>query len=68
MLTFALQDKLREEARSCFRFNIHEMIGDKKKGRNYDLSVAEYKVQQELQKRSKCGIEKTTARNFRRFS
>lgn len=47
-LSVVLQDKLREEARSCFRFNINEMIGDKKKGRNHDLSVAEYKVQQEL--------------------
>ena len=48
-LSVVLQDKLREEARSCFKFNIHEVIGDKKKGRNHDLSVAEYKVQQELQ-------------------
>jgi cation transport regulator ChaB len=48
-LSVVLQDKLREEARSCFRFNIHEMIGEKKKGRNHDLSVAEYKVQQEIQ-------------------
>lgn len=48
-LSAVLQDKLREEARSCFKFNIHETIGDKKKGKNHDLSVAEYKVQQELQ-------------------
>ena len=48
-LSVVLQDKLREEARSCFKFNIHEIIGDKKKGRNHDLSVADYKVQQEIQ-------------------
>lgn len=57
-LSVVLQDKLREEARSCFRFNIHEMIGDKKKGRNHDLSVAEYKVQQELQNLQKVESKK----------
>ncbi|MGO5051502.1 plasmid recombination protein [Lachnospiraceae bacterium LCP25S3_G4] len=57
-LSVVLQDKLREEARSCFRFNIHEMIGDKKKGRNHDLSVAEYKVQQELQNLQKVESQK----------
>lgn len=57
-LSVVLQDKIREEARSCFRFNIHEMIGDKKKGRNYDLSVAEYKVQQELQNLQKVESQK----------
>ena len=57
-LSVVLQDKLREEARSCFRYNIHEMIGDKKKGRNHDLSVAEYKVQQELQNLQKVESKK----------
>jgi hypothetical protein len=38
-----------EEARYCLRYNIHETIREKKKGRNQDLSVAAYKVQQELQ-------------------
>ncbi len=57
-LSVVLQDKLREEARSCFRFNIHEIIGDKKKGRNHDLSVAEYKVQQELQSLQKVESQK----------
>lgn len=57
-LSVVLQDKLREEARSCFRFNIHETIGDKKIGRNYDLSVAEYKVQQELQNLHEVKSEK----------
>ncbi len=57
-LSVVLQDKLREEARSCFRFNINEMIGDKKKGRNHDLSVTEYKVQQELQNLQQVESEK----------
>ncbi|MDF2537079.1 MAG: mobilization protein [Herbinix sp.] len=57
-LSVVLQDKLREEARSSFRFNIHEMLGDKKKGRNHDLSVAEYKVQQELQNLHKVESKK----------
>ena len=57
-LSVVLQDKLREEARSCFRFNINEMIGDKKKGRNHDLSVAEYKVHQELQNLQKVESQK----------
>ncbi len=48
-LSVVLQDKLREEAGSCFKFNIKETIGEKKKGRNHDLSVAEYKVKQELE-------------------
>ncbi len=57
-LSIVLQDKLREEARDCFKFNIHETIGEKKKGRNHDLSVAEYKVQQELQNFHKVESEK----------
>ena len=57
-LSVVLQDKLREEARSCFRFNIHEMIGDKKKGRNYDLSVMEYKVAKEAENLQKLSTDK----------
>lgn len=57
-LSVVLQDNLREEARSCFKFNINEIIGDKKKGRNHDLSVAEYKVQQELQNLQKVESKK----------
>lgn len=63
-LSVVLQDKLREEARSCFRYNIHEMIGDKKKGRNHDLSVAEYKVQQELQNLHEVKSEKQQVETF----
>jgi chromosome segregation ATPase len=33
-------------------------LGDKKKGRNHDLSVAEYKVQQELQNLQKVESQK----------
>ncbi len=58
ILLVVLQDKLREEARDCFKFNIHETIGEKKKGRNHDLSVAEYKVQQELQNLNEVKSEK----------
>lgn|GEM_PF-271595 len=57
-LSTILQDKLREEVRSCFRFNIKEMIGEKKKGRNHDLSVAEYKVKQELENLEEVRYEK----------
>lgn len=46
-LSVILQDKLREEAGSCFRFNVKEKLAEKKLGRNHDLSVMEYKVQQE---------------------
>ena len=60
-LSVVLQDRLREEARSCFRYNIHETIGDKKKGRNHDLSVTEYKVQQELENLRGIEVEKERA-------
>ena len=46
-LSVILQDKLREEARSCFRYHTSENLSEKSKGRNHDLSVTEYKVAQE---------------------
>ena len=46
-LSVILQDKLSEEAGSCFKFNVKEELAEKKQGRNHDLSVMEYKVQQE---------------------
>lgn len=46
-LSVILQDKLREEAAACFRFNIKEELAEKKPGRNHDLTVMEYKVLQE---------------------
>ncbi len=46
-LSVILQDKLREEAGACFKFNIKEELAEKKLGRNHDLTVMEYKVAQE---------------------
>ena len=46
-LSVILQDKLREEAATCFKFNIKEKLAEKKRGRNHDLTVMEYKVAQE---------------------
>lgn len=46
-LSVILQDKLRKEAGSCFKFNVKEEFAEKKQGRNHDLSVMEYKVQKE---------------------
>ncbi len=57
-LSVVLQDKLRDEARDCFRFNIHETIGDKKIGRNYDLSVMEYKIARETENLQKISTDK----------
>lgn len=48
-LSVILQDKLREEANSCFKFNIKEELAEKSLGRNYDLSVVEYKVAKEAE-------------------
>lgn len=48
-LSVILQDKLREEANSCFKYNIKEELSEKSLGRNYDLSVAEYKVAKEAE-------------------
>lgn len=48
-LSVILQDKLREEANSCFKFNIKEELAEKSLGRNYDLSVTEYKVAKETE-------------------
>ncbi len=48
-LSVILQDKLREEAGMCFRYHTHEDLSEKSLGRNYDLSVAEYKVEKETE-------------------
>lgn len=48
-LSVILQDKLREEAASCFRFNVKEELAEKKQGRNHDLTVMEYKVAKETE-------------------
>lgn len=52
-LSVILQDKLREEAGNCFKFNIKEELAEKSFGRNYDLSVAEYKVKKETERLEK---------------
>lgn len=49
-LSVILQDKLREEAGSCFKFNVKEELAEKKQGRNLDLSVMEYKVAKETER------------------
>lgn len=49
-LSVILQDKLREEAGSCFKFNVKEELAEKKLGRNHDLSVMEYKVVKETER------------------
>ena len=49
-LSVILQDKLRKEAGSCFRFNVKEELSEKKQGRNHDLSVMEYKVAKETER------------------
>jgi hypothetical protein len=50
VLSTVLQDRLREEAGNCFKFHYNERIGEKRQGRNHDLTVAEYKVQKENEK------------------
>lgn len=45
-----LQDKLRAEASYGFECYFKEQLAEKKKGRNHDLSVTEYKVAQESRK------------------
>ncbi len=56
-LSLILQDKLREEANECFRFNFKEELSDKKQGRGYDLTVAEYKVKQETERLENLQLE-----------
>ena len=48
-LSVILQDKLREEACSCFRFNVKEELAEKKQELNHDLSIMEYKVANETE-------------------
>lgn len=48
-LSTILQDKLRDEAGSCFKYHTHEELAEKSLGRNHDLSVAEYKVAKETE-------------------
>lgn len=50
VLSGVLQDKLRNEAEGCFKFNTKETFVEKKQGRNWDLSVLEYKVAKESEK------------------
>ena len=49
-LSVILQDKLRAEANYGFEYYFKEELAEKKKGRNHDLSVTEYKVAQENKK------------------
>lgn len=49
-LSMILQDKLRAEASYGFECYFKEQLAEKKKGRNHDLSVTEYKVAQESRK------------------
>lgn len=49
-LSVILQDKLREEVSYGFECYFKEQLAEKKKGRNHDLSVTEYKVAQESRK------------------
>ncbi len=49
-LSVILQDKLRVEASYGFECYFKERLAEKKKGRNHDLSVTEYKVAQESRK------------------
>lgn len=49
-LSVILQDKLRAEASYGFECYFKEQLAEKKKGRNHDLSVTEYKVAQESRK------------------
>lgn len=50
ILSVIFQDKLREEANYGFEYYFKEELAEKKKGRNHDLSVTEYKVAQESKK------------------
>ena len=49
-LSVVLQDKLRKVANDYTRLYLRENIREKEKGRNHDLSVAEYKVAKEIEK------------------
>lgn len=49
-LSVILQDKLRAEASYGFECYFKEQLAEKKKGRNHDLSVTEYKVAQDSRK------------------
>lgn len=49
-MSLILQGELRELAGQCFRFHLKENFSEKKKGRNQDLSVLEYKVAKETEK------------------
>lgn len=49
-LSVILQDKLRAEASYGFECYFKEQLAEKKKGRNHDLPVTEYKVAQERKK------------------
>lgn len=49
ILSGVLQGELREEAAWYMGYFVNEKLKEKSKGRNYDLSVAEYKVKQEKQ-------------------
>mgnify|MGYP000123865244 FL=1 len=50
IVAYPLQDKLRAEASYGFECYFKEQLAEKKKGRNHDLSVTEYKVAQESRK------------------
>ena len=59
-LSVILQDKLRAEASYGFECYFKEQLAEKKKGRNHDLSVTEYKVAQESRKLADIKQQKNT--------
>jgi hypothetical protein len=63
VLSIVLQDRLREEAGRCFKFHYNEQIGEKRQGRNHDLTVAEYKVQKETEKLDRVSADVERERN-----
>ena len=64
-LSVILQDKLREEASYGFECYFKEQLAEKKKGRNHDLSVTEYKIAQESRKLADIKQQKWNMQNMK---
>ena len=62
-LSVVLQDKLRAVAGDWIAHYLEEDIQEKKKGRNHDLTVAEYKVSKELERYSSLQQKSDTIEN-----
>lgn len=67
VLSEVLQDKMRADANHYMKAIFQQEVREKKKGKNHDLTVAEYKVAKEEEKIENSNIFLKTLRQIKQF-